>query len=182
VSYAYYFNKKYSRVGHIFQDRYRSESIENDAYLLSVIRYIHNNPVKAVITKRSEDYAWSSYNKYLNPSEPDEIVETQTILSMFSDDEHTALKNFIKFSTEPTNEEFMDINNNLEIPEKPVENKKLIVEQLLKANGCKLREVKTLKDKERRNELLRIIKQRSLISSRELSKILGISKDIIFRS
>jgi hypothetical protein len=163
-------------------DAYDKAVEENDAYLLSVIRYIHNNPVKAGITKRSEDYAWSSYNKYLNPSEPDEIVETQTILSMFSDDEHTALKNFIKFSTEPTNEEFMDINNNLEIPEKPVENKKLIVEQLLKANGCKLREVKTLKDKERRNELLRIIKQRSLISSRELSKILGISKDIIFRS
>lgn len=37
----------YYRTGHLFQGRYRSECVENDEYLLTVIRYIHNNPVKA---------------------------------------------------------------------------------------------------------------------------------------
>ncbi|CQR71945.1 protein of unknown function DUF1568 [Sporomusa ovata] len=45
VSYASWYNKKQERVGHVFQDRYKSEPIDSDAYLLSVLRYIHNNPV-----------------------------------------------------------------------------------------------------------------------------------------
>ena len=44
TSYAYYFNAKYKRVGHLFQDRYKSETIEDEPYLLSVIRCVHNNP------------------------------------------------------------------------------------------------------------------------------------------
>ena len=63
-SYAYYFNHKYDRIGHLFQDRYGSEAIEDEAYLLTVIRYIHRNPEKAGIA-RAEDYRWSSYGAYL---------------------------------------------------------------------------------------------------------------------
>ena len=40
VSYAQYYNRKYDRIGHLFQDRYKSERIEDDAYLLTVFRYI----------------------------------------------------------------------------------------------------------------------------------------------
>jgi len=47
TAYAYYFNKKYNRVGHVFQDRFKSETIEDEPYLLSAIRYIHNNPEKS---------------------------------------------------------------------------------------------------------------------------------------
>ena len=47
VSYSYYFNKKYKRVGHLFQGRFRSQIIETDSSILSCLRYIHNNPVKA---------------------------------------------------------------------------------------------------------------------------------------
>jgi len=62
VSYAYYFNKKYRRVGHLFQDRYRSEAVEKETYLLAAVRYIHNNPVIAGLVKRAGDYPWSSYS------------------------------------------------------------------------------------------------------------------------
>jgi REP element-mobilizing transposase RayT len=51
IAYAYYFNKKYKRVGHVFQDRFKSESVEEESYLLSVIRYIHNNPLNAKMVK-----------------------------------------------------------------------------------------------------------------------------------
>jgi putative transposase len=47
ISDAYYFNKKYKRVGHLVQDRFKNEAIESEQYLLPAARYIHNNPVKA---------------------------------------------------------------------------------------------------------------------------------------
>jgi putative transposase len=46
-SYVYWFNCKYERIGPLFQDRYKSEPIEDDVYLLTVLRYIYQNPVKA---------------------------------------------------------------------------------------------------------------------------------------
>ena len=46
-SYVYWYNWKYHRSGHLFQDRFKSEPVENDIYFLTVIRYIHQNPVKA---------------------------------------------------------------------------------------------------------------------------------------
>ena len=48
-------------MGHLFQDRYKSEKIEDDSYLLMATRYIHKNPVKAGIVKKPEKYKWSSY-------------------------------------------------------------------------------------------------------------------------
>ena len=54
-SYAYWYNWKYYRKGHLFQDRYRSEPVENDSYFLTVLRYIHQNPVKANIVKNAVD-------------------------------------------------------------------------------------------------------------------------------
>lgn len=43
-SYVYWYNWKYHRSGHLFQDRFKSEPVEDDAYFLTVIRYIHQNP------------------------------------------------------------------------------------------------------------------------------------------
>ena len=60
TSYAYYFNKKYARSGHLFQDRYKSEPVQDDAYLVNVIRYIHQNPVLAGICDDAFSYQWSS--------------------------------------------------------------------------------------------------------------------------
>ena len=49
VNYSQNFNLKYDRSGHLLQDRYKSEAIENNAYLLVVFRYILNNPRMAGI-------------------------------------------------------------------------------------------------------------------------------------
>lgn len=66
AKYVYWFNTKYGRVGHLFQDRFKSEPIEDDSYFLCCIRYIHQNPVKAKIA-RVDQYSYSSYNTYLKP-------------------------------------------------------------------------------------------------------------------
>ncbi|HHY25099.1 MAG TPA: transposase, partial [Clostridiaceae bacterium] len=49
AKYVYWYNHKYKRRGYLFQDRYKSEAVESDEYLLTVLRYIHQNPVKAGI-------------------------------------------------------------------------------------------------------------------------------------
>jgi len=65
-SYVYGFNRKYERVGHLFQGRFTSETVENDSYFLTAFRYIHQNPVKAKITQHCAEYEWSSYGVYSN--------------------------------------------------------------------------------------------------------------------
>lgn len=63
-SYVFWYNKKYNRCGHLFQDRFRSIPVEDDVYFLTVLRYIIQNPVVAGICKRVEDYAYSSAPDY----------------------------------------------------------------------------------------------------------------------
>jgi putative transposase len=60
ISYANYFNRTYKKCGHIFQDRFKRELINDGSYLLEVSKYIHNNPVKAGIFKEPAEYKWSS--------------------------------------------------------------------------------------------------------------------------
>ncbi len=60
VRYASWFNRKYGRVGHVFQDRFVSKPVEDDAYLSAVLPYIWNNPVVAGMASRPQDYWWSS--------------------------------------------------------------------------------------------------------------------------
>ncbi len=60
VRYAWWFNHRYGRVGHLFQDRFLSRPVEDDAYFVTLIRYVWDNPVKAGLVTRPEDYPWSS--------------------------------------------------------------------------------------------------------------------------
>ncbi len=63
VSYSAYYNIKYERTGHLFQDRYKSENITDDRGYLTVLRYILRNPEKAGFCK-TEKYRWSSYGSF----------------------------------------------------------------------------------------------------------------------
>lgn len=80
--YAQKFNDKYNYVGHLFQGRYGSEVIENDAYALEVSRYIHLNPVRANMVNKPEKYQWSSYSMYIGMKEG-KLVNSDKILSYF---------------------------------------------------------------------------------------------------
>lgn len=62
--YAVWFNWKYQRTGHLFQDRYRSEAVETDLYFMTVLRYILQNPMKAGLETQPGSYRWSSYRAY----------------------------------------------------------------------------------------------------------------------
>ena len=64
VRYAKYYNYKYIRTGPLFQNRYKSETVETNEYFLTVLRYIHQEPVKAGMVQSPAEYAWSSYGAY----------------------------------------------------------------------------------------------------------------------
>ncbi len=79
-TYASYFNWKYERVGHLFQDRYKSEPIDDEAYFLAALRYIHQNPEKAQIAFTT-DYRWSSYHEYQGDPE---LADTALALELLN--------------------------------------------------------------------------------------------------
>jgi len=65
TSYSKYFNKKYDRVGHVFQDQFKAVLIDNDIYLTWLSAYIHQNPKVAGLVNNLEEYQWSSYLDYI---------------------------------------------------------------------------------------------------------------------
>jgi putative transposase len=68
TAYAGYFNKRHRRAGYLFQGRYKAYLVEKEEYLLSLIRYIHENPVGAGIARTAKNYRWSSHLAYLERS------------------------------------------------------------------------------------------------------------------
>lgn len=64
IRYAAYYNRKYNRVGPIFQGRFASQVVESVGYFLRVLRYIHNNPAAAGMVTDLGSYVWSSYIDY----------------------------------------------------------------------------------------------------------------------
>lgn len=67
MGYAQWFNWRHDRVGHVFQGRFKSKPIADEQNFIAVVRYIHENPRKAGLT-RSMDYAWSSFRESRNAS------------------------------------------------------------------------------------------------------------------
>lgn len=61
-AYAKYFNKKYGRVGHVFQGRFKSFLVQQERYFFACSRYIDLNPVKAGVVSEPKDYIWSGYS------------------------------------------------------------------------------------------------------------------------
>jgi len=165
-SYAYYFNWKYERVGHVFQDRFKSEPVDSDEYLLTVVRYIHQNPFKAGITK-GDKYPWSSYNAYVHKTN---FVDTEQVLLLLNGKE-----GFVEFmDTE-------DESSCLEI----VEAFRLTDEKATKIirKIAKVKNVQAIQnfDSAKRNEVLHILKEQG-ISIRQLSRLTGINRGVVLRA
>ncbi len=88
-SYTAWFNRKYRTVGHLFQGRYKAILCDRDNYLLSLVKYIHLNPVRARVIKSPEEYPWSSHLTYLKPVRKS-IVDEEQVLRIFSEDKGKA--------------------------------------------------------------------------------------------
>lgn len=177
TSYAIYFNKKYNRVGHVFQDRYKSEVIEDDRYLLSVIRYVHNNPVKAGICKVQE-YRWSSYRFYIQADrEQKKLLAYEEILDYFSEDKDRAIALFKEFSNQEDNDDFLDMEDDMLDKEKARE----YVKSYLEKNNIMIKYLKLREYRQERDILIKELIGKSQLSFREIGDLLGISRETVRR-
>lgn len=111
-SYAAYFNKKYNRHGHVFQDRFKSVLVHDYKYLLVLTAYIHNNPKDISEYRKSvEKYKYSSFGIYLGKfSNRFNIIDTNYILSFFGKKLSIARKSYLAFVMKAPNlEEKVDV-------------------------------------------------------------------------
>lgn len=82
TSYAMYFNKKYKRVGHLFQDQFKQVLIDDNSYLTWLSAYIHQNPKVAGLVNDSADYFWGSYPDFLG-LRANKLCERGIVLDQF---------------------------------------------------------------------------------------------------
>lgn len=172
ISYSSYFNKKYDRVGHLFQNRYFSNPIQTDKYLLELHRYIHQNPIKAGISSL-ENYRWSSYRSYAY-EEDDKVTDVELIKSYFSNMDELKKFNFqnIKYN----------YDNILEFEIRKRFTDDDVIKILQKEIGIEnIQEIQKY-NKTNRDLILNKLRDINGISCGQLSRILGINKKIIERT
>jgi len=165
TSYAFWYNKKYKRVGHLFQDRYKSETIGDDAQLLATIRYIHQNPIKVGL--QVDD--WTSYLDYM---EGGGITDTGFIMDMFGEDPETRRKSFSAYMNVADNGKCFEYENMNRITDEDA--KKLIL-QIGHIQYCQ--DLQNLV-KSDRDSVVRKLKEEGL-SIRQLERLAGLNRGVI---
>ncbi|MFZ7119700.1 MAG: transposase [Eubacteriaceae bacterium] len=173
ISYASYFNKKYNRVGHVFQDRFKSECIDCEKNLLPVIRYIHNDPTEYIVNQLN--YKWSSYQEYIHKNIQTLIVENEKILSLFAEEYDEAIKKFIQYSNVENNDIFLDVEESIE----NIINK--MIERYLYKNNIRLKDLGYKKNIRYRIDLILMIKDKGNLSIRKIAQLLNLSRGMVYK-
>lgn len=164
ASYALFFNRRHGRCGHLFQDRFSSEPVETDEYLLTAVRYIHQNPQKAGMSS-AQSYRWSSYGNYLGKRG---MCSTALVLELLG-----GVDAFKKFHAKEEKAKCMDI---------AVSRKRMGDEEALSLAKQALGENPADRiaqlSKGERNDVLRFLKDAGL-TCRQIQRITGIGRGII---
>ncbi|MBR2777137.1 MAG: transposase [Prevotella sp.] len=80
--YAMYYNKRYEHFGHLFQDRYKSEPVNDARYFYTLLCYIHQNPIAGGLCRDVEAYEWSSWREYTGaPNRKSDFCAVSSVLS-----------------------------------------------------------------------------------------------------
>jgi len=165
TSYSKYYNRLNKRVGYVFRDRYYSQDILSHMQLYNCLRYIHNNPVKAGIS-RIENYKYSSYNEFLGKRE---IITNEGVKLLFG-------------TVEDNKEEFYKIHQSkvyedegfYDLKEKDILE---LIRDFEKQYGIPIKELKN--DKQRLKEIIMLARKETDVSITELANLMGISKSLV---
>ena len=165
VKFVRWYNRKYQRIGNLFQDRYKSEPINDMQYFKTVFRYIHQNPLHAGLEPTLGNYPWSSYRDYaiLDSS----FINISKILDLFSD--HLECMNYLHINTD---EKCMEYNSSSRLLD--IEALKIIQ----KTTNCNSPSDFQHLDLLTRNQHLRQLHHAG-ISIRQLNRLTGISRTAI---
>ena len=176
ISYIYMHNRKYGRTGHLFENRFKSHCIEDNAYLLNAIRYVHQNPVRAGLVNLIADYKWSSYRAYIENNtpqafskEPAPLIDTQELLCRLS----LTTTGYIN-----------KLNEYLDEMKWEEDSERRPSDDVVRHDLCQHFDLGNILDmsKSDRNSLIREMIIHSNASHRQLGRILGISAKIVFKA
>ena len=163
TKYARWYNLKYGRSGALIANRYKSVPVEIDEYFIHLIRYVHQNPIKAGIVQDLTDYPYSSYIEYM---EEPELADIDFVCGMMDKEEFKEFHQHIE-----------DIKFRVTDSKKKTDDEVLL--KIRKKYGIENpKEISTLK-KEDRNKILYELKKEYPI--RQLQRITGVSRGIISR-
>ena len=168
-SYVFYYNKKYGRIGHLFQDRFRSEPCNKLEYFFTLFRYIHQNPIKAGLVKLAHEYEYSSWpNDYLGLGS-EKVCFTQAVVKRFDMAELAAWVN----EPLPENVGCIDMNNRKIVADETVRH------LLLTESGVENISDFQLLTKQRQKNLARNVMIELGIGPRQMSRVCGLSYNFI---
>lgn len=171
-SYATWYNNKYSRSGTLFSNRYKSEPVEDERYFFNLIRYIHQNPIKANIVKDLQEYPYSSYPEYAKNISG--ITDTDFLFDMLDDNRKQAIEQFIELTQAEEKEDF-DILDSRKKSEAQI--RRIIMGETGEKEPAEIKKM----DKTLRNELIKKLVNEKGISKSALERAIGLSRESITR-
>jgi REP element-mobilizing transposase RayT/predicted transcriptional regulator len=163
--YARYYNDINGRVGYVFRDRFKSEIITNEKYLLNCLAYIHNNPVKAKVIDKASEYKYSSYANYLSSRG---IVDFKIAAQIYD----VSPSNIKAIMAEKSHSDW------IEHDDKTYEKYEEVLEELVKRYNINSNNI----DEELAGKIAVELKERTKLSYRKIANILGIPRETLRRS
>ena len=173
ASYVLWYNRKYERVGYLFQDRYKSEPVEDDGYFLTVIRYIYQNPVKAGLVASVEKYRWSNYNDYVDRNK---MADADFVLDMFDKDRGKAVRSFMEYISKTNDNVCLEISEKRQITDEDARN---MIKKLCSINNAT--DMQKL-DTQTRKTFLKELRAKHDLSIRQIERVTGINRGIISKA
>lgn len=163
--YVYWYNWKYYRTGHLFQDRFKSEPINDDNYFLTVLRYIHQNPIKSNLCKKAAEYPFSSINSYI--SNTNDFIDIDFAFNIVNKEY------LLNYFEEQNNDICLDLANCTNRVN-DIDAKKII------KSVCNCSNVSEFQNLEQKQQISSIIefKQQGL-SIRQISRLTGVSFNVV---
>ena len=173
VRYAAYFNKKYERCGHLFQNRFGSESIEDFQYLMAAAAYIHNNPQAAGLCQRGE-YPRGSWQAYSQASDIAENTDKTLVNTSLLIASAGGSKSFLSFCEELYPGSGFEGSSRIRYTD--AEAAEIIRQLTGTSDGQNIQKL----PREQRNAILKALKELK-ISVRQIERLTGISRGVIQR-
>lgn len=170
-SYVYWYNNKYERSGHLFQGRFRSENVETITYFYTVLRYIHQNPIKAGLANNIFDCKWTSINEYSGRTN---LVDIDFALQLFSSNRSKAIQLFTDYMQKTNDDQCLDDYVKVRISDSEVRS---LLFKLGIPNNSTLQQMK----KKKRDAIILELRELNGVSVRQIARITGISKSVVDR-
>ena len=169
MNYAIYFNKKYKRSGHLWQGRFRSWYVTDEAYLYTLMRYIEQNPLKAKMVKKLKEYPYSSYHYFLDYKTMPKCLKNAWIATNYKDDKE-AIEAFLTSQADYT--ELQELKAAASLVAAPD------IDKRPKIEDCQKLFKNVIDMKERNKQILIAIEQG--YSQHMIAKVLGISQQAVY--